>query len=98
MLAQMLNPKWIPNLEWILNPLALYGFLALSLAGGLTLVLSLKREIGRVRRSLTEAREQAEASAKTQAMELATLAAGLTALTAELATLKQEMERTDASL
>jgi predicted PhzF superfamily epimerase YddE/YHI9 len=71
------------QLDWILTPMAQYGFLALALAGCLALFLSLKREMAVALRSFTKSRESAAASA-------ASLAAGLAAL-------RQEMETTEAA-
>jgi hypothetical protein len=71
------------QLDWILSPIAQYGFLALALAGCLALFLSMKREIALIRRSSTESRDSAAASAAT--------------LAAALADLRQEMETTDAA-
>jgi hypothetical protein len=67
--------------DWVVSPAAQYSFLALALVGCLVLFLSTKREIALVRRSFTESRDSAAASA-------ASLAAGL-------ATLRQETETTD---
>jgi hypothetical protein len=61
------------RLDWILTPIAQHEFLALALVGCLALILSLQRQIAQLRRSLTESRDSAAASA-------ATLAAGLAAL------------------
>jgi len=71
------------RIDWILSPFAQYAFLALALAGCLTLVLSVKREIARVRGTIAKSRDAAEISA-------ASLAAGL-------ATLRQEMESTEGA-
>jgi hypothetical protein len=70
------------ELNWLLSPLGLYAFLALALAGCLALFLSMKREIALLRRSFLESRDAAAASAA--------------ALAAELAALRQEMERSEA--
>ena len=61
------------RLDWILSPIAPYAFLALALAGCLALILSLKRQIALVRRSVAESRDSAAASAATLAAELAAL-------------------------
>jgi hypothetical protein len=71
------------RLDWILSPLAQYTFLALALAAWLALFLSMKLEIALVRRSFTVSRDTAAASAAT--------------LAAELATLRQERESTQAA-
>jgi hypothetical protein len=61
------------RLDWILSPIAQYAFLALALGGCLALFLSMKREIALVRRSVTESRDSAAASAANLAAELAAL-------------------------
>jgi hypothetical protein len=61
------------RLDWFLTSIAQYEFLALALAGCFALVLSQKRQISRIRRSLAESRDSAAASAATLAADLAAL-------------------------
>jgi hypothetical protein len=61
------------QLDWILSPMLQYAFLALALAAGLVLFLSMKREIALVRRSATENRDSSAVSVATLTSELDTL-------------------------
>jgi len=71
------------RLDWILSPLTLYAFLALTLIGCLVLFLTMKWEIALVRRSFTASRDAARAAEAT--------------LAADLAALRQDTETTDAA-
>jgi hypothetical protein len=69
------------RLDWIAGPVGLYSFLALALIACLVLFASMKKEIALVRRSVTDGRDSAAASAAN--------------LAANLAALRQDSETTD---
>lgn len=75
-------------LNWVLTPIGLYSFLALSLIGSMALFLSMKREITVLRRSLKESVENSDAAAAASSARMAE----------DLAALRQEMAATAAAL